>query len=543
MVKDKKGKVRILPEGSKEKETQVEVSIDAKRKDLLHLPPEIKDLKEIRKSEERLVTLYKISSDIGAIRHLPQLLAQVMDHIFKAIKADRGFIMLLDKATGELTPVAIHKKEKDDEEMAISRTIIREVLEKRRALLTSDAMSDLRFKDKASVRLYNIRSAMCVPLLCGEEILGVISVDTKASVNLFSEDDLKLLTAIGTQAGMAIENLRLQEELRRENRSLREALTLKHNIVGESPKVKEVLQFISKVAPTDATILLRGESGTGKELVARAIHYNSPRRDKPIVCINCAALTETLLESELFGHEKGAFTGATSRRIGRFELADGGTIFLDEIGEIPPPTQVKLLRVLEQQEFERVGGAKTIKVNVRILAATNKDLEKAIKEGKFREDLYYRLKVIQLELPPLRERKKDIPVLAGHFLKVYSQEAGRKIPELSPEALNLLLNYPWPGNVRELKNTMERAIVLGKGGTILPEHLPTEIHWPQKEVKGEKVALADAEKEHILRVLEHTGWSKAKAASLLKISRPTLDRKLKLYQIGTIPRRPDREEQ
>jgi Nif-specific regulatory protein len=320
-------------------------------------------------------------------------------------------------------------------------------------------------------------------------------------------------------AAVAWKNVQHVEWLESENRRLQQDLNIEHDMVGESAPMREVYQFIAKVASTDSTVLIRGESGTGKELVARAIHHNGPRAGKPFVAINCAALTETLLESELFGHEKGAFTGAVAQKKGKLEVADGGTLFLDEVAELAPTLQAKLLRVLQAREFERVGGTRPIKVDIRLMAATNKDLAAAIKAGTFRQDLYYRLNVVSLTMPPLRERREDIPLLARFFAAKYSQKCKRRIMGISAEARQCLMNYDWPGNVRELENAIERAVVMGSSDLICPEDLPeavletesptgapiTEFHEAVKQTK----------KQLILMAIEQTGGNYTEAAKLL----------------------------
>jgi two-component system NtrC family response regulator/two-component system response regulator HydG len=330
-----------------------------------------------------------------------------------------------------------------------------------------------------------------------------------------------------------------------EARSLRERLEHKYrldNLVGESPEMLSVFKTIRQVAPSSASVLLLGESGTGKELFAQALHQNSPRRNKPFIKVACAALPETLLESELFGHEKGSFTGAVYTRAGRFEAADGGTLFLDEIGDITPTVQVKLLRFLEEREFERVGGNKTFKVDVRIVAATHRDLKKKLEEGSFREDLFYRLNVIEIHIPPMRDRPGDIPLLAHHFLRKYSDANAKDIKGISDDVLALLLSHSWPGNVRELENAMERAVVLTSEGVLTPSHFPTlrraagaDAPKPAAGVAALGVripgsTLADLEREAILRTLEAVGGSTSKAAAILDISARKIQYKLKEYQ-------------
>jgi len=332
-----------------------------------------------------------------------------------------------------------------------------------------------------------------------------------------------------------------QGRLLRENRALRQRLERKYEIVGNSEAIQRLRAEIMAAAPTNGRVLIRGESGTGKELIARTIHINSLRRDKAFVEVNCAAIPEDLIESELFGHEKGAFTGAFAKKQGKFELADGGTIFLDEVGDMSLKTQAKVLRVLQEQTFERVGGTETISVDVRVIAASNKDLEEEIRKGTFREDLYYRLNVIPFQVSPLRERKEDIPLLAQHFLKEFSVEHGKREKFLTPEALELLVEYPWPGNVRELKNVMERMVIMVPGTTIhhldlLPSLRSRALLPPGMPSADEslKEARDRFEREYILRRLEENRWNITKTAEKLKIERSNLHRKLRAYGIDTL---------
>ena len=332
---------------------------------------------------------------------------------------------------------------------------------------------------------------------------------------------MQLVSAISAITAVAIENARHIEWLVSENQRLIADFDIEHNLVGESMPVRGVLQFISKVAPTDATVLLSGESGTGKELAARAIHQNSKRFDKPFMAVNCAALAESLLESELFGHEKGSFTGALAQKKGRLEIADGGTVFLDEIGELSPALQVKLLRVLQEREFERVGGTRTIKVDIRLVTATNRNLEEAVSDGSFRQDLYYRLNVVSLEMPPLRERQTDIPLLASYFAAKYSEKCNRRVTGISTEAQARLVNYDWPGNVRELENAIERAVVLGTTEHILLEDLPDSVIDSESRVTAPATryhdAVAQTKKQIILNAMQQTNGSFTEAAKVLGV--------------------------
>ena len=339
-------------------------------------------------------------------------------------------------------------------------------------------------------------------------------------VKPFNPDDLSRL----------IRNAIKQIELRSENIQLRQKinkLEQRDELIGNSEQIKHVMNLVKTVAPSNSTVVVRGESGTGKELVARAIHCHSNRRYHPIIPVNCGALSETLLESELFGHEKGAFTGAQSMRKGKFELADQGTLFLDEIGNISQKMQMELLRVLETKQFTRVGGNQLINVDIRLICATNYNLEKAVEDGDFREDLYYRINVFTIVLPPLRERRVDIPLLAQHFIQKYSLAMNKSISEITPEALDILIHHEWPGNVRELENAIERAMVVGKPPAIVPENLPFQLTSKTSEPSMD--TLASVEKNHISYVLLKTEWNVSQTAKILNIDRVTLYNKIKKY--------------
>jgi Nif-specific regulatory protein len=335
------------------------------------------------------------------------------------------------------------------------------------------------------------------------------------------EEHLQLVSAIGGTCAIALQNAGRLQWLEEENQRLLSETNLSHNLVGDGARMKEIYQFLAKVAAADSTVLLRGESGTGKELAARAIHRNSSRSEKRFVAINCAAIPEGLLESELFGHERGSFTGAFGLKKGRFEVADGGVIFLDEIGELAPSLQVKLLRVLQEREIERVGGTSPISIDVRVIAATNRNLEEAIKTNQFREDLYYRLNVLSVVMPPLRERREDISVLASYFVSQYAARANVQPKRISPEAMEYLESYDWPGNARELENAIERALVLSGSETIRPEDLPDAIldKAPVSDTDGAKyhARLREVKKQLILEALEQTGGSYTEAAQVLGV--------------------------
>jgi two-component system response regulator HydG len=379
------------------------------------------------------------------------------------------------------------------------------------------------------------RRLVIAPVRHEEQLLGALVIACSGEC-VCNRKGLDVINLIFRQTAGTIRRAALQEEEIRDLQERVESSAGFSDIIGKDPQMRIIYKLIEDTAPTDATVLIQGESGTGKELVAKAIHHLSPRRDKPFIVINCSAFPATLLESELFGHEKGAFTGAIRQKVGRFEQAHGGTVFLDEIGEIVPSAQIKLLRILQTQKFERVGGETTLHVDVRILAATNRDLLKEVRNGNFREDLYYRLNVIPINLPPLNNRVNDIPLLARSFSRRFSQEQGKVIHDFSSEAMRVLLNYSWPGNVRELENSIEHAVVLAKGELIEVADLPSGIFKASSPVAETDVAyqktIVNNEKRLLQEVLAECGWNKKLAAKLLGISRSTLYDKIKKYDIA-----------
>jgi transcriptional regulator with GAF, ATPase, and Fis domain len=420
-----------------------------------------------------LQTLLQISKALQAPVSTEGLARRLLELILAAVPAERATLLLSDRGEPEETAAAfaIDRKAGPTEPFRVSRTVVRRALEERAGLLASDVLRPEGLSGAESLEAARIRSLLAAPLVHLGRPVGLLYLDTRES--RFDEGHLELVTAVAGMAAPALATARRIEWLEEENQRL--TASLDADMVGESPRMREVYRLLRRAAATDSTVLLRGESGTGKELAARALHKASPRAGRPFVAVNCATLSETLLESELFGHERGAFTGAVARKTGRVEVADTGTLFLDEVGEIPLPLQAKLLRFLQEREFERLGSTRTIRVDVRVVAATNRDLEKMIREGTFREDLYYRLNVITLHLPPLRERREDVPLLASHFAAVTSRRLGRAVAGFTPEARACLQRYDWPGNVRELANAVERAIVLGEGDLIRPEDLPESL--------------------------------------------------------------------
>jgi len=425
---------------------------------------------------QRLKALLGLTTAIHEVRGVAALAGRLAELLPTVLPAERTAVLLLDDA-GE--PTRVHGwrsgEETDDAEAwTLSRTLTRRVLADGTAVLAEDVLQEEGLQGAESLLSQRIASVACARLSAAERPLGVLYADTRDSARRFDEDDLDLLNAVAALASVALESALYLEGLEGENRRLRED-DLQHELVGESPPVEKLLEFLARAAPTDSTVLLSGESGTGKELAARALHANSPRARGPFVAVNCATLSENLLASELFGHEKGAFTGALATKPGKLERAQGGTVFLDEVGEIPRSLQAQLLRALEQREIERVGGTRTLAIDVRVVAATNKDLEAAIEAGAFRADLYYRLNVVTVTLPPLRERREDIPLLARHFARRFARKVNRPVTGFAPEALAALRAYDWPGNVRELANAVERAVVLGQDPLIRPEDLPETV--------------------------------------------------------------------
>ena len=482
-----------------------------------------------------MASLYRLALDMGSAKTLEDLAEAVLTGLFAGVPAENGAVMAV-KAGRDLQTLAHRSRDgKIRTYHKASQLVSNAVLDSGEAILADNVLNDPQYSTRDSIRELRAGSLICVPVIEDEHVIGLIHLYTSAQ-HQFTDDDLEYALAVARQMAGAWAQLRRQDELTNTNRELKAVLCLESELVGSSSALKQIEGQIARVAGTSATVLIRGESGSGKELVARAIHNSSPRRDGPFVTLNCAAITESLLESELFGHEKGAYTGATEKMIGKFEAADRGTIFLDEIGEMPPSTQSKFLRVLEGHPFERLGGNNQIKVDVRVVAATNRPLEQAVREGNFRKDLFYRLQVVEIRLPPLRDRLDDVPALAEHFLKKFTRETGRRIKGFSPDALLKLQTYAWPGNVRELRNVIERAVALNDKPLLDATDL-----WLtslEQASSGQHVAviyrpqsLEDVEKRHINETLKHTDWNKSKAAEILGIERSTLDRKIKSYNL------------
>ena len=482
---------------------------------------------------ENITLLYEITKALNEHLDLKRSLYRVLDILSSSMDMVRGTITLLDPVRNEIRIEVAHGITRSAIERVrykLGEGVTGQVIETGKAVAIPRISEEPRFLDRtASRKRQQTReiSFFCVPIKKGNQVIGALSVDRPYDESYALDDGKRLLSVIATMIAshvIKLETVRLENErLRDENRRLQGELKNKYtisNIVGSSNRMREVYQMVSQVCRSNATVLIRGESGTGKELVANSIHYNSQRANTPFVKVNCAALPSNLIESELFGHEKGAFTGAIKQKIGKFELAHRGTIFLDEIGSINLDVQANLLRILQEKEFDRVGGQRTIKVDVRVIAATNKSLEQAVEEGTFRGDLYYRLNVFPIYMPPLRERKTDILMLADYFLEKYAKENHKDIRRLSTPAIDMMMQYHWPGNVRELENCIERAVLLCEEGVIHSYHLPPTLQTGQESgtlpALSLEEAVANLEKEMLIDALKNTRGNITSAARILQ---------------------------
>ncbi len=508
---------------------------------------------------------YKISRLLHAELDHSKLLNLIIDKIMDILRAERGFIVKGDPDNFEtMVDRNITGKELAESEGTVSRTVVRKVLESGGPVFVSDAQDDSLLGSSKSIVDLGLRSILCVPLVIGDKPYGAIYVENRSVASCFMNKDLELLQELAELSASSIKNALYILEISRgaEGRSatrIGEDLRREYDfsmIEGKSRKMVEAMELVARVAPTDATVMITGESGTGKELIARAIYLNSNRKDMPFLTINCGALPTGLLESELFGHVKGSFTGAISNKMGRFEAAHGGTIFLDEVGEMSPELQVKLLRVLQFGEFEKVGSYQVQKVDVRILAATNKNLSSLVEQGKFREDLFYRFKIIEVHFPPLRERPDDIPLLVDHFVKTYSEKLGKPIEQIDPQFMRCLERYPFPGNIRELEGIVQRAIILTKENHISASDLPPEVLECSKITTGSKEsfrpiiplartneelktareeasrrAIAEVECAFLKVALEEAGGNITRAAQKTGMNRSLFQRMIKKHEI------------
>lgn len=489
----------------------------------------------MKKDDHRVKFLKDVTDLVGSVADLDNLLTILVITATRVMGVKASSLLLVDRKTDKLFfHIAVGDKREDVKrfELAKGEGIAGWVAEHGEPLLVEDVMSDPRWSPDISKSIgFDTKSIACVPLKMGEEVIGVLEAIDRDDGEAFTQDDMDQLQAFSDLAAITVANARAYKDTLNQFTELKKELGAKWKIIGESPAIKKAIADCQKVAGSKATTLVTGESGTGKELFARLIHELSPRSDKAMVVVNCGALPETLLERELFGHEKGAFTGADKTKPGLFEAADSGAIFLDEIGETSPAMQVKLLRVLQEGSFYRIGGQSPIHVDVRVIAATNRDLSEMVREGTFREDLFYRLNVVRVELPPLRERKEDIPLLAENFLKKASVDLNRHVGGFSAEAMNALIKYSWPGNIRQLENAVERAVIMAEEDEIHLSDLPAEV----TEVKtGDifvgltlKEAQDNFKKNFIIQSLAACGGNKTKTAKMLDIQRTYLSRLIK----------------
>ncbi len=495
--------------------------------------------------------LCRLAFELATVRDRVSLAETALSGLFEAVAADAGAVLAFPEdyqgpADIERLEVIASRSDSDSRYFRISPFLAATVLREGEAVLARNIRGDSDLIAQDDMQEQTASSVMCAPIRRGEKSLGLIHLYSIDPQRAPDPEDLEFTLAVAETLAVALDNLSQRKKLavdldhvRGENVQLREQLGVQHEIIGRSQVIAKVRKQIARAGPTNATVLIRGESGVGKELVARALHMESSRRDNIFLCINCAALTESLLESELFGHEQGAFTGATERKAGKFEAAHGGTIMLDEIGEMSPQLQAKFLRVLEGHSFERVGGSEPIRADVRVIAATNRNLEKDVEENLFRRDLYFRLCVVEIFVPGLRKRPDDIPILVKHFLERFKRETGSRVRGFTSRAMDQMLRYRWPGNIRELKNVIERAVVLSDGPDIDASDLmlsklatageTTETTVPTNEFTP--LSLAEIECRHIRATLKATGWNKSQASQILGIERSTLDRKIRRYEI------------
>ncbi|MDQ3033906.1 MAG: sigma 54-interacting transcriptional regulator [Myxococcota bacterium] len=551
----------VLLLGDDERPVRVVVTIDEDPDDTRIVSlRKVADLGEVEagigSDSEVLKTLYEAQKAIGGTLELDPLLGVVSQQVFRFLpRATHVTVALREeeeattrRGSGRYVPIGTRVRGGAGQSaIPITRSVFRKVVAERAAVLAADARRDVG--ETASIMGAQIQSTIGVPLWAGDDIIGVLQVDNRDQSGIFRERDLDVLALLAQTASQAFQHARVYQRLQiAEEKERKENLYLKKReqsrregaIIGESGTMRRLFEQLRKVVNTRVTVLIEGETGTGKELIASAVHYWSDRRERLFVAQNCAAMPENLLESELFGHKKGSFTGATEDKKGLFELADGGTLFLDEVGEMPLNLQAKLLRVLQEGEIRAVGASKTIRIDTRIVAATNRDLEKEVAEGRFREDLFYRLKVFPLRVPPLRERHEDIPLLAAHFLRKYCQEFGRSISGFSQQSMEMLQAYKWPGNVRELENEVQRLVIqVDDEAFVQPEHLSPKIRQVENildrvhPTKGTlKEMVEQVEKWILLEALKEHGNNKSQTAKTLGITREGLHKKLKNFGMG-----------
>ncbi len=494
---------------------------------------------------KELQLLYDVSRILDQSLDMREVVSPVLESLAESMDMNYGTLTLLNRKTGDILIEAAHGLSPQQARRGrykVGEGVTGKVIQTGEPIVIPKKSESPLILDKTKRGKREDTSFICVPIKMGQEVVGALSVDRLYHPDVDLKEDVRLLTIIASMIAQAVKLRRSAQEerdkLEQENERLRQELRERFrpsNIIGNSHEMQVVYDQIAQVSKSPTTVLILGETGTGKELVAHAIHYNSDRADKPFIKAHCAALPENLIESELFGHARGAFTGALADRKGRFEVAHSGTLFLDEIGDIPPSIQIKLLRVLQEREFERVGSTQTIKVNVRMIAATNRNLEEMVSQGKFREDLFYRLHVYPIFVPPLRNRKADVVLLADHFLEKYAKDSGKKVRRLSSAVIDMLMSYHWPGNVRELENCIERAVLVAEGDVIHPYHLPPTLQTAEatgSTAQGSLIDMVEAyERDIIVDALKSTRGNMAAAARALKTTQRIFGYKVHQYHI------------
>ncbi len=489
----------------------------------------------------RFEGLNRMFAAIWSLDRVEDVISRIIEETLTLTAADQGTIFLFDPAHRQEAKTLVRKSENQSEILdRYLNNLLSGWVSKHRKILLSNHLSEIFGRENISEKYQNIQSALSVPLMPGETIIGVINLISCDPEHHFTKADVQMMEMLAFHCARFIQNAHLREKMFAETTRLKLALQEKYDfqgLIGQSRKMKEVFALLERIIPTDVRVLIEGETGTGKELVARILHFNGPQKDAPFVPVDCGALPANLLESELFGYEKGAFTGADRDRKGLFEAANGGTLFLDEIGNLPQEVQVKLLRAIQEGEIRPLGSNKTVKVAVRLMAATSKNLKDAIKDGTFRQDLFFRLNVMNIKLPPLRERREDISILAQHFLKIVNEKYNKEIEGFTPDCLRHLENLTWPGNIRELENAVERAVILCQGKFLTVRDFPTlppdlsDVNDALFQPRPLQTALGDFKKQFIENVLQHAGNNQSKAAQILQIQRTYLNRLIKVLKI------------
>jgi len=533
---DQPAELALRPEVTESRDAEaLEFATVQQAEPLFRNPQRLLASMQSQKQANHVQALLEINRKAATLREPEELEQALLDAAFQLTPAESAAVLFFEQLDAPPSSVTGQNRSSQlTSKIQFSQTVVRRVLNEQVAVLARNTGAEQALKDVASLAAGGNQSILCVPLLAHERSLGALYLSTRNPAQVFDETHLETITGVAAVVGLALANAFDFQRMRAQAALLRTALEQDRPMIGESPAMKKIYDIIARVAPAETTVLLLGESGTGKEVAARTLHRNSRRAEKSFVAVNCATLGDNLLESELFGHEKGAFTGAVGLKKGLLETADDGTVFLDEVAELPLTVQAKMLRVLQEREFSRLGSTRPIKVNVRLIAATNKDLRAAVAAGSFREDLWHRLNVVALRMPALRERREDIPLLANFFLARSSQRCERRVLGMTPEARELIQQYDWPGNVRELENAVERAVVLGSDSEIQASDLPETI-WEGAPVSSGSLtyhaALSEAKKKIVTQALESTGGNYTEAARRLGVHVTYLHRLMKAFKM------------